>query len=277
MKVLPTLAVSGATGRMGRAVLELAEQDEEFQVKAALENEFHPSIGKLLHAVVPILKKSSVVIKGNPIKALHGVDVLIDFTQPEATLGYIDAAMKTRTGMVIGTTGFSKLELKKISNAAKKIPIVQSYNMSVGMNVLFMAVEMVARSLGSAYDVEIIEVHHNQKKDAPSGTAIRLGEGVIKGWGVRYPLFQYAVHGRVGKVGARKRGVIGYHAVRGGDIVGDHTVLFAGPGERLELTHRAHSRYALAQGALKAAHFIVGKKNGLYDMWDVLGLRSTPK
>jgi 4-hydroxy-tetrahydrodipicolinate reductase len=209
-------------------------------------------------------------LTADPRAALKDAQVLIDFTQPEATLSYLATAREMGVGMVIGTTGFSEADRVNIRDAAHKIPIVQSYNMSVGMNLLFALVEEAASKLGDSYDVEIIEAHHKTKKDAPSGSAIRLGEGVARARGKN--LKDLAVYGREGKVGERKTGTVGFHAVRGGDIVGDHTVLFAGPGERLELKHMAHNRETLARGALRAAVWLCGKNAGLYDMWDVLGL-----
>lgn len=265
------IAVSGATGRMGHTILELAALDPQYEIAAALESSSHSSIGKPLHEILPSLAKvKSPVAAGLP-QITPKPDVLIDFTQPQATLGYLRDAMNLGIGMVIGTTGCKEEEKNQIHEASKKIPIVMASNMSVGMNLLFALVEETAAKLGTKYDVEIIEAHHHFKKDAPSGSALSLGESVARAWKVN--LKDVSTHGREGQVGERKAGTIGFHAVRGGDIVGDHTVLYAGPGERLELTHRAHSREAFAQGALKAALFLAGKKNGFYDMWDVLGLR----
>lgn len=265
------LAVSGATGRMGHTILELASQDPQFEIAGALENASHPSVGKSLNEVLhSVSKVKSPVASGLP-QVTPKPDVLIDFSQPQATIGYLHEAMTLGIGMVIGTTGCNENEKKQIQDASKKIPILMASNMSVGMNLLFALVEEAAAKLGQNYDVEITEAHHHFKKDAPSGSALSLGEAVARAWKVN--LKDVATHGRQGQVGDRKNGTIGFHAIRGGDIVGDHTVLYAGPGERLELTHRAHSREAFAQGALKAALFIAGKKNGFYDMWDVLGLR----
>jgi 4-hydroxy-tetrahydrodipicolinate reductase len=265
------LAVSGATGRMGHTILELASKDPAFTIVGALENPGHPSQGKSLSSVSPSLGPLPGVRISSTLSQVRSPQVLIDFTQPAGTLVYLKEAQASRTAVVIGTTGFSDAERKRILAFSKKLPIVQSYNMSVGMNLLFALVEEAAAKLGSAYDVEITEAHHNLKKDAPSGSAIRLGEGVAKAWKTK--LSKVSTHGRVGKVGERRKGTIGFHAVRGGDIVGDHTVLYAGPGERLELTHRAHSRATFAQGALRAAKFLSDKRKGLFDMWDVLGLR----
>jgi len=270
------LAVSGATGRMGHTILELAAKDLRFEIVGALENPQHPSLGKPLSEVLPSLGTvGKATLESDPFKLFSAPQVLIDFTHPTATLGYVEKAEKAGIGLVIGTTGLSDVEKTKIAEASKKIPIVQATNMSVGMNLLFALVEEAAAKLGPAYDVEIIEAHHHFKKDAPSGSALSLGESVTRAWNVN--LKDVATHGREGQVGARKAGTIGFHAIRGGDIVGDHTVLFAGPGEQLELTHRAHSRESFAQGALTAALFLSGKKNGLYNMQDVLDLHRNPK
>ena len=266
------LAVSGATGRMGHTILELAAKNPQFEIVGALENSTHPSVGKSLSEVLPSLG-SHVKAKLYPVlpEISPKPDVLIDFTQPQGTMGYVKEAQNTGIGIVIGTTGITDAEKKQVEEAAKKIPIVMATNMSLGMNLLFALVKEAAAKLGTAYDVEIIEAHHNLKKDAPSGSALSLGESVAQAWNV--DLNKVSTHGREGKPGERVKGTIGFHAVRGGDIVGDHTVLYAGPGERLELRHQAHSREAFAQGALKAALFLAGKKNGLFNMQDVLGLR----
>jgi 4-hydroxy-tetrahydrodipicolinate reductase len=266
------LAISGATGRMGHTLLELASKDPLFEITGALENSSHSAIDKNLSEVLPSLGPG---LKTSVVSALSRLNpkpqVLIDFTQPAATMAYLKEATTSGVGLVIGTTGLSDSEKKQIQEAARIIPIVMSTNMSIGMNLLFALVEETAAKLGQNYDVEIVEAHHHFKKDAPSGSALSLGESVARAWKVN--LKDVSTHGREGQVGERKRGNIGFHAVRGGDIVGDHTVLYAGPGERLELTHRAHSREAFAQGALKAALFLSKKKDGFYDMWDVLGLR----
>jgi len=260
-----SIAVTGAGGRMGQAILTLAMQDAGFKVTGLLERPGHAMIGLPAAAAFP------VKVTAEPREALKGAQVLIDFTKPEPSLQCLKAAEEAKVAMVIGTTGFSAADRKAISDAARNIPIVQSYNMSVGMNLLFSLVEEAAALLGETYDIEIIEAHHKMKADAPSGSALRLGEGVAKAWGKK--LVDLAVHGREGKVGERKKGTVGFHSVRGGDIVGDHTVLFAGPSEHLELKHVAHNRDIFAQGALRAAAWLAGKPAGLYDMWDVLGLK----
>ncbi len=267
------IAVSGASGRMGSAILGLAAKDKQFEIVGALDMSSSPSQGKSLASSWPSLGiKNQATLHSNLKSFPNKPQVLIDFTQPPATLQYLKEALALGVGMVIGTTGFSELEKKTIQSASKKIPIVLSPNMAIGMNLLFLLAEETAKRLGMEYDVEIAEAHHNLKKDAPSGTALGLGEAVARAWNV--DLNQVSTHGRQGKTGERVKGTIGFHAIRGGDIVGDHTVLFAGTGERLELTHRAHNRTGLAQGALKAAMFLGKKKNGFFNMGDVLGLHS---
>ena len=197
--------------------------------------------------------------------------VLIDFTRPEATLAYIDACVKAGVGMVIGTTGFDDAGKAKIAAAAKQIPIVFSPNYSVGVNTVFKLLELAAKSLDSSYDVEIIEMHHRMKVDAPSGTALKLGEVIAEAQGTK--LADRAVYAREGHTGARETGAIGFVALRGGDVVGDHTVVFAGIGERIEITHKSSNRTAYAAGAIRAAKFLQSKTNGLFDMHDVLGLK----
>ena len=197
-------------------------------------------------------------------------DVLIDFTRPEGTLAHLDACVRLGKAMVIGTTGFSEAHKARIAQAAKGVALVMAPNMAVGVNVVFKLAETAARSLGDDYDVEIVEAHHRHKVDAPSGTALKLGEVVARALGRK--LEDCAVHGRHGDTGERDPKTIGFHAIRGGDIVGEHTVIFAGAGERVEVSVRSSSRMTYALGALRAAKFLRGKKAGLFDMFDVLGL-----
>ncbi len=265
------LAVSGATGRMGHTILELAAHNPAFEIAGALESASHAAVGKSIADALPSLPKVMALVADSLSGIQPKPQVLIDFTQPPATLSYLKEALALGISLVIGTTGFSEDEKKKIQDASQKIPIMMASNMSVGMNLLFALVEEAAAKLGQGYDVEITEAHHNLKKDAPSGSALSLGEAVARAWKVN--LKDVATHGREGLVGVRQKGTIGMHALRGGDIIGDHTVLYAGQGERLELTHRAQSREAFAQGALKAAQFLSTQKTGLYDMRDVLGLK----
>ncbi len=256
--------------------MELAAGDPRFKVVGALENPSHPAVGKPISQFCPSLGSGITVSISSRIPQVEPKPkILVDFTHPTATLSYLKDAQALGIGLVIGTTGFDDSQKKQIRDAAKKIPVLMASNFSLGMNLLFALVEEAAGTLGADYDVEITEAHHNLKKDAPSGSALSLGESVAKAWNVS--LKDAATHGRVGQVGERKKGTIGFHAVRGGDIVGDHTVLYAGKGERLELTHRAQSREAFARGALKAALFLSGKKKGFYEMRDVLGLRPSGK
>jgi 4-hydroxy-tetrahydrodipicolinate reductase len=209
---------------------------------------------------------------GDDVRAsLANADVLIDFTRPEGTLEHVKACRDLRRAIVIGTTGFSAAQLEAIRDAARAIPVVMAPNMSVGVNVAMKLVDLAARALGSDYDVEVFEVHHKLKVDAPSGTALKLGEIAARARGTT--LERDGIFGRQGTTGERKPGAIGFSVARGGDIVGDHTVFFAGPGERIEITHRSSSRATYAQGALRAARFVHGKPPALYDMDDVLGLR----
>lgn len=253
------ISVCGAAGRMGTSIIRLAGLDKEFEVAGAVEAAGNPLLGT-----------GNPQITDDIAKAVQACDVLIDFTTPKASIEHLVEALKNSKAAVIGTTGFSETELSEIKGAAKKIPIVFSPNMSVGVNLLFKLAEEAARTV-PGYDIEIIELHHNQKKDAPSGTAGKLLEIIARALG-RDPK-KTGVYGREGVPGARTKEEIGVMAVRAGDIVGDHMVLMAGPGERIELIHRAHSRDTLAAGALRAAKWISGKTPGLYDMQDVLGLK----
>lgn len=264
------LCVSGSDGRMGRTVLRLAFLDKRFDVKAGLLQPGHPDDGKnLAKWIADLPEAQNIPVWVDPKRALENAGVLIDFTQPEGTLRYLAACARRGCAMVIGTTGFSSAQRAKIKAAAEKIPIVFSSNMSLGMNVLFQLVAEAAKRLKN-YDIEIVEAHHHHKKDAPSGSALTLGEAAARARG--WALSRAARHGRSGHTGARPVEEIGFHALRAGDIVGDHTVYLAGPAERLELTHRAHNREAFARGALEAAIFVNRKKRGLYSMQDVLGL-----
>ena len=263
------IAVAGSSGRMGRALIEAIAQSADFRIKAALELPGNPYLGKDAGELVgaPCGVRISDDLEG----ALAGCDVLVDFTRPEGTLAHVQVCRKRGIHMVIGTTGFQAAQKASIVAATQEIPIVMAPNMSVGVNLTFKLVELAAKVLGEGYDVEIIEAHHRHKVDAPSGTALRLGEVIAAALG--RDLAQDAVYAREGVTGERKASTIGFATVRGGDIVGDHTALFAGIGERVEITHRAASRATFALGALRAARFLAGKKSGLFDMQDVLGLK----
>lgn len=263
------VAIAGSAGRMGRALIEAVTQSADFRLKAALERADSPLLGR--DAGEAIGAPCGVPICADLEAALPGCDVLIDFTRPEATLKHLEFCRKFGVRMVIGTTGFSAGQKSAIVDAAQAMAMVLAPNMSVGVNLTLKLLEVAARVLAEGYDIEIIEAHHRHKVDAPSGTALRMGEVIAGALG--RDLAQCAVYGREGVTGERKPSTIGFATVRGGDIVGDHTALFAGTGERVEITHKASSRATFALGALRAALFLAGKKNGLFDMQDVLGLR----
>jgi 4-hydroxy-tetrahydrodipicolinate reductase len=254
---------------MGRTLIEAIAADSTARLVAALEQSGNPLIGK--DAGELIGAPCGVKITDDIDGALAQADCLIDFTRPEGALLHLAACCRHQLSMVIGTTGFDAAGKAAIAAAATKIPIVFAPNMSVGVNAVFKLLDVAARILHEAYDVEIIEAHHNQKVDAPSGTALRMGELVAQALG--RDLNECAVYGREGHTGERPATQIGFSTVRGGDIVGDHTVLFAGIGERIEISHKSGSRMPYAQGALRAGRFMHGKSSGLFDMQDVLGLR----
>jgi 4-hydroxy-tetrahydrodipicolinate reductase len=245
------ITVCGAAGRMGQAILAIMKSDENVKIAGALEYDGSRAIG----TGDPVI--SSV---GDLEKFLSETDALIDFTNPESALRNLEVAGKYKASAVVGTTGFNEEQRKKIAEISKSIPIVFSPNMSVGVNILFKLVEDVAKK-NPDYDIEIVELHHNKKKDSPSGTAIKLAE------------IAAASIGKNISDAVRKKDEIGLHSIRAGDIVGDHTVYFAGLGERIELTHRAHSRDTFAVGAVRAAKWVAGRNPGLYDMTDVLSLK----
>ena len=263
------IAIAGSSGRMGRSLLEAVAQAPDMRLHAALERVGGAYLGK--DAGELIGSPLGVTIRDDVAGALHGCDVLIDFTRPEATLRHMELCRQHGVGMVIGTTGFTPEEKEKIFDASRDCGIVFAPNMSVGVNLLFKLLDTAARVLNEGYDIEVLEAHHRHKVDAPSGTALRLGEVVAQALG--RDLAECAVYGREGVTGERSPSTIGFATVRGGDIVGDHTVLFAGIGERVEITHKASSRATFALGALRAARFLAGRGPGLYDMQDVLGLR----
>jgi 4-hydroxy-tetrahydrodipicolinate reductase len=263
------VAIAGATGRMGRTLIESVLRAPDTRLAAALEQSGNSAIGKDAGEFAG--EASGVRIADDIEKALAGADVLIDFTRPTGTLQHLAACLKLGRKLVIGTTGFDDAQLASIRDASSKIAIAMAPNFSVGVNVTFRALEVAAKALKDDYEVEIVELHHRHKIDAPSGTALRMGEVVAKALG--RDLKATAIYGREGVTGERKRETIGFSALRGGDAVGDHTVMFIGEGERLEITHRAWSRATYAQGALQAARFIAAKTSGLYDMQDVLGFR----
>jgi len=263
------VVIAGCSGRMGHALLEGVFADESLTLYGALERSDSPQIGR--DAGEQFGKKSGVLISHDNEAVLKGADVLVDFTRPEPSLIYLAACQKAGVNMVIGTTGFNAEQKAEIADAAKEIAVVFAPNMSVGVTLLISLVQAAAQVLSEGYDIEVIEAHHRHKVDAPSGTALRLGEAAASALGRN--LDDCAIYGREGVTGERDPSTIGFATVRGGDVVGDHTVLFAGIGERVELTHKASSRATFALGALRAAKFMRGKKSGLFDMQDVLGLR----
>jgi 4-hydroxy-tetrahydrodipicolinate reductase len=262
------VALAGVSGRMGRALLEAVAADADCVLAAAIDRPGSPLVGQDAGAAWGAA--SGVGVTDQPADALPGAQALIDFTRPEATFGYLDACAAAGVPLVIGTTGFDEAGRARIAAAARQIPIVFAPNMSVGVNLLMKLAEVAARVLQDGYDIEIVEAHHRHKVDAPSGTALGLGQAVARAVG--RDLASCAVYGREGVTGERDPKTIGFATVRGGDIVGDHTLLFAGIGERVELTHKASSRATFAQGALRAAKWLQGRAPGLYDMRDVLNL-----
>ena len=259
------VGVNGAAGRMGRRIVALVAEQKDLQVVCALERPGHPDLGKdagLLAGVQELGVKVGEGIQGSP-------QVLIDFSVPESTMRRAAEAASRGVGLVIGTTGLSDEQLARIKReVASKVPVLMAPNMSIGMNVLFRVAGQVAAALGEGYDIEIVEMHHRRKKDAPSGTALRLAESICEA--VSWSPKDVLIYGREGIIGERPGRQIAVLAVRGGDVAGDHTVIFAGEGERIELTHRASNRDVFAHGAIRAARFIAGKPPGLYGMKDVL-------
>jgi 4-hydroxy-tetrahydrodipicolinate reductase len=257
------LAIAGAGGRMGQMLIAAANKEPDMAVRAALDVPGSLTLG---HETAP-----QVLIESDVASALAKSDCLIDFTRPEGTLAHLRACVAAGKAMVIGTTGFDAAGKAAIAEAAKTIPVVFAPNMSVGVNATFKLLELAAKALQEGYDIEIVEMHHRHKVDAPSGTALGMGEIIAKAQGTK--LENRQVLSREGVTGERKLGTIGFAALRGGDVVGDHTVIFAGPGERIEISHKSGSRDSYAQGALRAARFLATKKSGLFDMQDVLGLK----
>lgn len=264
------VTVCGVAGRMGRRLAELVLDSADLTLVGGTEAAGHALVGRDLGEAVgraPL----GVAVTADPAAAAGRAQVVLDFTRPEATLAMAVACVRQQVAMVVGTTGFSAAQQEDFQKTVGVIPVVFAPNYSTAMNLLFRLVHEAARILGDGYDVEVVEAHHRHKVDAPSGTALRLAEQAAAG--LQRNLDEVAVYGRKGIVGARTRQEIGIHALRAGDLVGDHTVLFGAPGECLQLSHRATSRDAFAEGALRAVRFVVGAKPGLYTMWDVLGIR----
>jgi len=265
---MQAIAIAGSSGRMGRALLEAVFQAPDVRLHAALDRHDSPFLGKDAGELVG--SPCGVHITDQVAQALAGAHALIDFTRPEGTMAHVEVCRRLHVGMVIGTTGLSAEQKARIAESAGEIPIMLAPNMSVGVTLMLNLLQKAAQVLSEGYDIEIIEAHHRHKVDAPSGTALRMGEVIAQALG--RDLNRVAVYGREGVTGERQPATIGFATVRGGDIVGDHTALFAGTGERLEITHKASSRATFAVGALRAARFIAGKSSGLFDMRDVLGL-----
>ena len=263
------VAVAGASGRMGRMLIEAVVRADDCRLSGALDVPGSSALGN--DAAGFLGADSGIRVTSELRQGIAGAQVLIDFTRPDGTMAHLAVCRELGVAAVIGTTGLSTQQKDEIARFAQQIPIVMAPNMSAGVNVVFKLLDMAARALNEGYDIEIIEAHHRHKVDAPSGTALQMGEVVARALG--RDLASCAVYGRQGVTGERDAPTIGFSAVRGGDIVGDHTVLFAGTGERIEITHRATSRATYAQGSLRAARFLADKRHGLFDMHDVLGLK----
>jgi 4-hydroxy-tetrahydrodipicolinate reductase len=264
------VAIAGASGRMGQMLAQALTEAADCQLVGALDVASSVFIGN--DATGFLGQASGVMIQSDLRVGLQNSHVLIDFTRPEGTMAHVKVCRELGVKMVIGTTGFSDAQKADIQAASRDIAIVMAPNMSVGVNVTLKLLEMAAVALATDYDIEIIEAHHRHKVDAPSGTALKMGEVIAQALG--RDLNQCAVFDRQGHTGARPANAIGFSTIRGGDIVGDHTVLFAGTGERIEITHKSSSRSTYAEGSLRAARFLAGQQHGLFDMFDVLGLRN---
>jgi len=265
---LHRVAVAGASGRMGRMLIEAIQGSGDCVLAGALDLPGSPGLGQ--DAAAFLGHTSGVLITDDLHAGLQGADVLIDFTRPEGTLAHLQVCAALGVKAVVGTTGFSGVQKADIAALAQKTAIVMAPNMSVGVNVTLKLLEMAAKALATGYDIEIIEAHHRHKVDAPSGTALKMGEVIAGALG--RDLKGCAVYAREGVTGERDPSSIGFATIRGGDIVGDHTVLFAGTGERIEITHKSSSRATYAQGSLRAVRFLRDQPTGMFDMFDVLGL-----
>ena len=263
------VAVAGASGRMGRMLIEALRATDDCVLAGALDVAASPGIGS--DATAFLGHASGIAITSDIKAGLQNADVLIDFTRPEGTLAHLAVCAELGVKMVIGTTGFSDEQKAEIAALAQRTAVVMAPNMSVGVNVTLKLLEMAAKAMATGYDIEIIEAHHRHKVDAPSGTALKMGEVIAEAMG--RDLKECAVYAREGITGERDPSSIGFAAIRGGDIVGDHTVLFAGIGERIEITHKSSSRTTYAQGSLRAVRYLAAHKTGLHDMFDVLNLK----
>jgi 4-hydroxy-tetrahydrodipicolinate reductase len=263
------VAVHGATGRMGRSVIEAVTEDPDAKLVAAFERQGNPTLGQDA-GIIAGRGALGVTLDSDIERGLGAAQVVIDFSSPAAASALFPLCARRGVAIVSGTTGMDADAKAALERAAQTVPVVHAPNFSVGVNVLLWLCEQAVKLAGPEFDLEIVEMHHKRKVDAPSGTAARMAEVVARAREV--DLAKIERHGRVGMVGARPNGELGVHALRGGDVVGDHTLYLAGPGEQLELTHRAHGRHIFARGALRAAHWVAGRAPGLYDMADVLGI-----
>lgn len=263
------ICVAGASGRMGRMLVEAILNADDCTLTGALDVPGSPALGTDPAAFLG--KDSGVRITADLAQGLQGADCLIDFTRPEGTLAHLKVCEQLGVKLVIGTTGFTDAQKAEIADASQRVAVVMAPNMSVGVNVTLKLLQMAAKAMSTGYDIEIIEAHHRHKVDAPSGTALKMGEVIAEALG--RDLKDCAVYAREGVTGERDPSSIGFATIRGGDIVGDHTVLFAGTGERIEVTHKSSSRVTYAQGSLRAVRYLSGQTVGLFDMFDVLGLR----
>ena len=261
------VAISGVSGRMGNVLVQAISVADDLELSAAFENKTNPAIGQDVGEVVGV-GGLGVTISDSPQQSIEDFDVVIDFSVPDATLALLEICRKNSKAMVIGTTGFSSSQLDMLGECSREIPIFISPNMSLGVNILFKLVSEASAAFGEEVDYEVLEAHHSRKIDAPSGTAARLGEIIAQN--LSRNIEDSGVYGRKGNVGERSEKEIGFSSIRGGDIVGDHTVFFIGEGERIEITHRAQSRMNFAQGAIRATRFLSLQKNGLYDMEQLL-------
>lgn len=262
------IVIAGSSGRMGRMLIEAVLASADLQLHGALDVASSPALGQDAGAFLG--RTTGVIIRADLDGALTGADVLIDFTRPEGTLAHLTACARLGVNAVVGTTGFSEAQKAEIGVLAQSVAIVMAPNMSVGVNVVLRLLEVAARALSEGYDIEVIEAHHRHKVDAPSGTALKMGEVLAQALG--RDLKTCGVFAREGVTGERDPSTIGFSTIRGGDIVGDHTVLFAGTGERIEISHRSSSRAGYAQGSLRAARFLATHRTGLFGMNDVLGM-----
>lgn len=262
------VAIYGASGRMGRTLVQLVAEDSGAQLVAAIDRAGHPNLGQDVAGLIGRVEPLQVKLTTLESAPLKSVQVVIDFTSPDATRSLLERCARERLAAVVGTTGMDSDCERALDALAQVAPVVAAPNFSIGVNLLMDLAERAARLAGPDFDLEIVEMHHKHKADSPSGTAVRLAEVVARTRDLDPA--RAAVHGRSGPVGARRADEIGVLALRGGDVVGDHTLILAGSGERLELTHRAHGRHIFARGAVRAAHWVVGKPAGRYDMADVL-------